>query len=154
MTAKGKVITGGLIIITIAIIMGLFSFLRANHKDGRFVIEAAYKSNCAKQMQMTPKTLNELRKLNVTPDQELKLEFFFYTNTADKAAQFANQIRKLNYEVKHGISAGDDKLFIVTGWTSKMKMSEEVVTAWTKQMCDLGYEYDCEFDGWGTQPEQ
>lgn len=132
--------------------MGLFDFLKPKSNNGQFVSETAFNSNRDKQMQMTPQTLEQLRKLNVTADKELKLEYFFYTNTAEKAEKLATEIGKLNYTVQHGVSAGDKKLFIVTGWTTKMKMSDEVVKQWTKQMCELGYKFDCEFDGWGTDP--
>ncbi len=134
--------------------MGLFDFLKSKTHNGQFVTEKAFYSNRNKQLQMTPQTLDQLRELNVTVDKELKLEYFFYTNTADKAEQFATEIGKLNYSVEHGVSAGDKNLFIVTGWTTKMKMSDEVVKQWTKQMCELSYKFDCEFDGWGTEPDQ
>lgn len=134
--------------------MGLFDFFKSKTNNGQFVSETAFNDNRDKQMQMTPQTLEQLRRLNVTSDKELKLEYFFYTNTADKAEQLASEIVKLNYTVQHGVSAGDKNLFIVTGWTTKMKMSDEVVKQWTKQMCELGYKFDCEFDGWGTDPTQ
>lgn len=134
--------------------MGLFDFLKPKFNIEQFVSETAFIHNRDKQMQMTPQVLEQLRNLNVTPDKELKLEYFFYTNTVDKAAQLAIEIGKLNYTVQHGVSAGDKNLFIVTGWTTKMKMADEVVKQWTKQMCELGYKFDCEFDGWGTDPNQ
>ena len=134
--------------------MGLFDFLKPKFNSGQFVSEGAFKNNQEKQMQMTPQTLEQLRKVNVTNDKELKLEYVFYTNSADKAEQLAIEIGKLSYSVEHGVSAGDTKIFIVTGWTTKMKMADEVVKQWTKQMCELGYKYDCEFDGWGTTPGQ
>lgn len=134
--------------------MGLFDFFKPKSNNGQFVSETAFNENRGRQMQMTPQTLEQLRNLNVTADKELKLEYFFYTNTADKAKQLATEIEKLNYTVQHGVSAGDKNLFIVTGWTTKMKMSDEVVQQWTKQMCELGYKFDCEFDGWGTDPTQ
>ncbi|GEM_PF-441472 len=132
--------------------MGLFDFLKPKSSNGQFVNEASFNSNRDKQMQMMPQTLGELRKLNVTADTELKLEYFFYTNAADKAEQLATEIRKLNYSVQYGVSAGDKKLFIVTGWTTKMKIADEIVKQWTKKMCELGYKFDCEFDGWGADP--
>lgn len=134
--------------------MGLFDFLKPKSNNGQFVSESAFNINRDRQMQMTPQTLDQLRNLNVTADKELKLEYFFYTNTAEKAENLATEIEKLNYTVQHGVSAGDKKLFIVTGWTTKMKMADEVVKQWTKQMCELGYKFDCEFDGWGTDPNQ
>ncbi len=134
--------------------MGIFDFLKPKPSNGIFVTESAFDKNRNKQMQMTPMTIEQLRKLNVTEEKELKLEYFFYTNKAEKAEEFAGEMEKLNYSVKHGASAGNKKLFIITGWTTKMKMENEVVQNWTKQMCELGYKFDCEFDGWGTTPEQ
>jgi regulator of RNase E activity RraB len=153
-TKKKKLIAGIILISTIIIIMGLFDFLKPKSNNAQFVSETSFNSNRTKQMQMTPQTLDQLRKLNVTADKELKLEYFFFTNTDEKAEQLASEIAKLNYTVQHGVSAGDKKLFIVTGWTTKMKMADEVVEQWTKQMCELGYKFDCEFDGWGTEPDQ
>lgn len=134
--------------------MGLFDFWKPKSNDGQFVNETAFNSNRDRQMQMTPQVLDQLRKLNITADKELKLEYFFYTNKAEKAEQLATEIRKLNYTVQYGVSAGDKKLVVVTGWTSRMRMADEVIAEWTRQMCELGYKFDCEFDGWGTDPGQ
>jgi regulator of RNase E activity RraB len=134
--------------------MGLLDFLKPKSNKGQFVSESSFSNNCDLQIQMIPKTLDQLRKINAIDDKELKLEFFFYTNTAYKAEQLAAEIEKLNYTVQHGVSAGDRKLLIVTGWTTKMKMADEVVEEWTKQMCELGFKFDCEFDGWGADPDQ
>ena len=133
--------------------MGLFDFLKKG-ENKQFVSEQAFENNRTKQMQMTPLTMKELRKINVDEDKELKLEYFFYTNTDQKANAFAQELKKLSYEVKSGQSAGDKKLFIITGWTTKMYMENSVVANWTKRMCELGYDFDCEFDGWGTTPNQ
>ncbi|WP_343637353.1 ribonuclease E inhibitor RraB [Fluviicola sp.] len=132
--------------------MGLFNFLKP--KSRPFLNEANFRNSRDTQKHMTPKTLEQLRKIGVNEVSELKLEYFFYTNTADKAELLAAEIAKLGYDVQFGVSASDKKLFIITGWTNKMKMSDEVVTNWTVQMCDLGYQFDCEFDGWGTTPDQ
>jgi regulator of RNase E activity RraB len=135
--------------------MGLFRFFSTKQNGGgKFVTELDFKNKTTKQTQMTPQTMDQLRKINVTEDKELKLEYFFYTNTSDKAQAFATELQKWNYEVKHGQSAGDKKLFIITGWTTKMQMADNVVANWTKQMCELGYKFDCDFDGWGTSPDQ
>lgn len=134
--------------------MGLFDFFKSQSNSGQFVSEGAFSNNCKKQMQMTPQVIDQLRKLNVSEEKELKLEYFFYTNTAEKAESLALEVEKLNYTVAHGVSAGDKKLFIVTGWTAKIKMADDVVVEWTKQMCELGYKFDSEFDGWGTEANQ
>ena len=135
--------------------MGLFDFLKPKQNgNNQFVTEQAFKSNLTKQMQMTPQTMEQLRKIDISADKELKLEYFFYTNNADKAKLFADEIGKLNYEVNYEQSADDNKSFVITGWTTKMKMQDNVVTNWTEEMCELGYKFDCDFDGWGTSPDQ
>ncbi|WP_419700212.1 ribonuclease E inhibitor RraB [Mucilaginibacter sp. NFX135] len=133
--------------------MGLFSFLK-KQSDKQFLSEDTFENSKAKQMSMAPLTMTELRKIEVKDDDYLKLEFFFYTNTDQKANALANELQKLNYEVGFGPSAADKKLFVITGWTTRMQMGDAVVVAWTKQMCELGNDFDCEFDGWGTTPDQ
>lgn len=134
--------------------MGLFDFLKLRSSKDRFVSESDFDNFLNSQLKMTPQTLNELRKLNVTADKELRLEYFFYTNKAGKAERLENEINKLNYGVESGRSQSDRNVFVISGWTTKMKMDDATVKSWTKQMCELGYKFDCEFDGWGTNPDQ
>ena len=134
--------------------MGLFDFLKPKSTDKKFVSESAFNKNLQNQLQMVPQTLDQLRKLNITADKELKLEFFFYTNSLDNAGQLSAELKKLNYQSDHGLAANSKTEYLVNGWTTKMKMSDNVVKDWTKQMCEIGYKYDCEFDGWGTDPGQ
>ena len=155
MTLKSKIIiiSASLIALTL-IIMGLFDIFKSNTSDGKFVSESEFNKNLKSQMGMTPQTLEQLRKIDVNADKELKLEFFFYTNSLDKAAQLSAELKKLNYASDHGLAAGSKTEYLVNGWTTKMKMADEVVKNWTKQMCEIGYKYDCDFDGWGTDPIQ
>jgi regulator of RNase E activity RraB len=148
-----KTIIGIIILTTLIIIfMGFFNFWKP--KNSNYVTEKSFENNCKKQMQMSPMTLKQLRNLKVTEDKELKLEYFFYTNTNEKAELLAKELEKQNYKVEYGVSIGDKKLFIVTGRTTNIIMKEEIVTKWTKEMCEIGYKFDCEFDGWGTEPNQ
>ena len=110
--------------------------------------------DCAKQMAMTPKTVAQLRQYGVTDQTQLRLEYFFYTKMKDKAAGLSEKLSGLGYSSAHDRSASDPKQFVVSGWTTRMAMDEETVLAWTRRMCDLAREHKCEFDGWGTNPEQ
>jgi hypothetical protein len=137
--------------------MGFFSTLfgcKPSNGDGRFQSEAAYVENRTRQLTMTPQTVAQLREYGVTDASQLKLEYFFYTNTKEKAAALAQRLTALGYTGSYDHSASDKKQFVVTGWTSPMKMDEKTVVEWTGRMCDLGHERDCEFDGWGTNPKQ
>jgi hypothetical protein len=132
--------------------MGFFNLF--SNRPRRFVLEADFRKNMAKQMAMTPMTLQQLRKIGVTPDRELKLEYFFYTDSSQKAALLADNLKLRGYEVEQGPSASDKTTQIITGWTVKMTMEDRVVLDWTRDMCELGFSHDCDFDGWGTTPAQ
>jgi hypothetical protein len=152
---KKKLIIGISLTAIIITTMGFFDlFATKQNSDRKYVTEEAYKKNKENQLNMTPETLKQLRDLGVTETKELKLEYFFYTNSVDKAKKLAAEIQKENYKVEYGKSAGDKKLFVITGWTTKMIMSDSIVIDWTNKMCDLGYVFDCDFDGWGTEPDQ
>jgi hypothetical protein len=144
-------------LLTLLTTMGFFSTLfgcNAGGSDNRFQSEAAYAENRTLQLTMTPKTVAQLRKYGVTDTSQLKLEYFFYTNTKEKAAALAQKLTDMGYSGTYNHSASDKKQFIIRGWTSPMKMDDKTVLDWTARMCDAGHEHDCEFDGWGTNPEQ
>lgn len=132
--------------------MGLFNFFKG---DNRFVTEKQYNDNVSRQKKMNAQTIEQLNKYGVTDSSELKLEFFFYTNEQDKASNLAIELKKLNYEIeKADTAAGDKKQWVVSGWSTKMKTDLTTVTKWTTEMCKLGFDHDCDFDGWGTLPDR
>lgn len=133
--------------------MGLFNLFKSSN-SAQFVSEKQFEENLQNQLRMAPQTLQQLKEYKVTEDTQLKLEFFFYTNANDKASQLTEALKALGYDVDFGEAARDKKLLIVTGWTVKIKMDELTVLKWTEDMTRLGYKYDAEFDGWGTNPQQ
>jgi len=140
---------------TLIIILMFSSILSLFGKTpGRYVSESAFSENRTKQTVMAPQTMAQLRKYGVTDETELKLEFFFYTNTETKASELADALKKKGYAVERKPAAHDKALQVITGWTAKMKMTDAIVIGWTREMCELGYASDCEFDGWGTNPKQ
>src|SRR5438067_5195330 len=92
-------------------------------KSSSFIDEAGHSANKARQVQGVPSVMSQLRKLGVTDQSSLKLEFFFYTNAGDKAAGLADALRDLQYEVRHGTGAGKTNQFVVTGWTQPIRMT-------------------------------
>jgi len=120
----------------------------------RFISEQQHKDNLDSQLSMSPQTVDQLRDYGVTEDKHLKLEYFFYTNTPVKAKNLSEELSSFGYSSEFGDSANDDSIKVITGWTSPVSMSTEAVMAWTSKMCRLGYSHDCEFDGWGTNPDQ
>jgi regulator of RNase E activity RraB len=120
----------------------------------QFRSESAQKANLDKQLEMLPRTIQELRTWGVTSSDELQLECFFYTDTQAKATELEEALKHLGYSPKVEPSASDPVLLLVTGWTSKMKIEDSVVSSWVQRMCRLGTDHDAEFDGWGTNPNQ
>lgn len=113
-----------------------------------------FKGNLITQCKLALHTLGILRQYGVQDDNELKLEFFFYSKTKNKAELLATSLKGLSYEVEVGKSAGDESLFLINGWTTNMKLDDFTVQSWIKQMCRLGFKHDCQFDGWGTMVDQ
>ena len=135
--------------------MGFLTGLFGGHAEaGPYHGPVQFQQNLALQVRMTPQTLEQLRKHGVSDDSMLRLEYFFYTDDKDKAAALHRALAKLGYEGKFERSASTDSAFVITGWTTPVRMDEESAVSWTIQMCKLGYEYDAEFDGWGTNPKQ
>lgn len=137
--------------------MGFFSKLFGSgqrDENGRFLAPELFAQKRSQQLAMTPQTIAQLRTLGVSKTTPLRLEFFFFTNAEKKAAALANSLGNLGYTVSFGASESDDKLFVVTGWTLPIAMEDQGVLDWTAHMCNVGFEHDCEFDGWGTTPEQ
>jgi hypothetical protein len=82
---------------------------------------------------------------------ESPVEFFFYTDTEDKANNLVIELVKLKYEV-YGIHppANDIQDWSIIGATIPLMMNEQEMTKCCEKMNRLGYETDCRFDGWGT----
>lgn len=123
-------------------------------ENERYITEADFNRNLQMRMQILPYLLAMIRRFKVTEDKMISLDFFFYTNTADKAQQLVTALKALSYYVKPYTFDEEEKTYEVTGWTNKMELTDDVIQAWVQQMSELGYKYDCEFDGWGTYPNQ
>lgn len=136
--------------------MGIWSSLfgksRSKGADAQFVTSEAVAASCTNQVAMLPQTLANLRDCGVAETSALKLEFFFYTNAHSKAQGLRDALRARRYVVE--CEPTDDDLYVITGWSQPVAMSEPVTASWTKEMAGLGLEHDCAFDGWGTTPEQ
>jgi hypothetical protein len=129
--------------------MGLFS-----KKPSPFVSEAAFDQTLRMQTTLSPQTVQELRKYGVTDTSLLKLEYFFYTNSRENGLQLANDLRAQGYSADCRPGANQDGLFVITGWTTPLRMNTETVVKWTESMCRAGFAHDYDFDGWGTDPHQ
>ena len=134
---------------------GLTALLGCGSKSAdRFLSASDHESNVSKQVEMAPLTMEKLREHGVRPESQLRLEYFFYTDSVAKAVELERALLDLGYSSELDLSASDDGTYIVTGWTPKMPMDDGTVVDWIRSMCEVGYGGDANFDGWGTNPNQ
>lgn len=98
---------------------------------------------------MSAATIAGLRQHSVTEDKHQKIEYFFYTDTRQKATDFA-AILNTHYTGATVSQQPQQKEFMISGWTNEISMTDSSIAYWINHMCELGYKYDCDFDGWGT----
>jgi regulator of RNase E activity RraB len=132
--------------------MGIFDFHKP--KDIRYVSKEALKANLQKQDEALANILGVIKKNSLTDTNQRCLEYFFYTNTYEKAKLLAEELQKKEYSAAYRESGYKKNQFVITGWTRKISIEDNALSAWVKEMCELGYKYDCEFDGWGTDVDQ
>ena len=128
--------------------MGLRALLTGRPR--RFVTSEHLRKNLDRQKPANAEILAKLAELGVSSQDELPLEYFFYTDSAHKGRALATDLRRLGYRAKSEPSPSNGRQTVVTGWTTPVLMSEPVVNGWTRHMCQLGYHFDCDFNGWGT----
>ena len=118
-------------------------------KNLQFVSEEDFKNNLESQDSKVTRTLGVMSAFNLKAKEKLEIDFFFYTDTSEKAERFAAALKELDFESSWYKPINDRNLYSITCWTDKIDNDEELLTYWTKHLCQLGYKYDCEFDGWG-----
>jgi hypothetical protein len=124
--------------------MGIFDKLYGSTRPSDpYRTEEQFETNLARQIAMTRQVLAQHREYE---DRELRLEFFFYTNTSANAEALNSKLVELGYDSRSGQSAGDPALFMTTGWTTPIRTEEATVVRWIETMCRLGFAHDAEFD--------
>ena len=120
----------------------------------RYLSTDRHHVNVQKQLEDAPRVLEELSKHGVSSESSYRLEFYFYTNSPDHSNALSNELKDMGYRSQSGPSSYDKRLFVIIGWSSPIPLDTPEVLKWVEEMCELGYEHDCEFDGWGTLVDQ
>lgn len=123
-------------------------------KRARFIDQASFEKNLESQTAMAPQTVAQLHGLGVRSGAPLRLEYFFYADSPEAGEALARALVGKGYSSECRPSGDGSPLLCITGWSTPISIDERTVVAWTAEMCRIGYEHDCEFDGWGTNPEQ
>ncbi|OEC35814.1 Regulator of ribonuclease activity B [Pseudomonas cuatrocienegasensis] len=119
-----------------------------------FISDQQHKENLELQLSMSPQTLEQLYEYGVSSSQSLKLEYFYYTNEQNKALSLSEPLVSLGYTSEFRQLEDAPGIYLITGWSTPVQATSDKINEWTAYMCSLGFKHDCEFDGWGTNPEQ
>ena len=133
----------------------LFNLFKSKpKKPGRFLsVQEAKEDLVPGQIASNYPLLEVLKQHGVTDNDQLKLEFAFFTNDIHKGENLKKALSiRADYQVDHLIRV--KKLWRLTGWSNKIKMDIDSINHWTFDMCKIGFDNDCKFDGWGTFPEK
>jgi len=92
--------------------------------------------------------LERLYNDGVNPIDELPIEFVFITDTNDKANKLKQSLL-LKYTTYNDLRVEQtDVYWEVHGITNVIKMDIDNINKWNEAMWDIGYNHDCQLDGW------
>lgn len=128
--------------------MGLFNIFKSKN----YISEKKLNEIIKQHSNTNPQTIYQLSLYGVKDTTELKIEFFFNSDTKEKLVKLESELLKKNYS-KTKIEKIDN-IWSLNGWTTKLNMTQKNINIWTTEMCKIGFNFDCEFDGWGTNPNQ
>ncbi|MBZ0098564.1 MAG: ribonuclease E inhibitor RraB [Taibaiella sp.] len=123
-------------------------------KKGQYQTKVDIERNKNRQRYGASRVPELLGMLTDLDNKEFPVEYFFFANTEQKASVLANALSKMGYTVYgYAPCAHNKSLYSICGCTPKMKITGNVMSNWAEQMCELEFDYDCKFDGWGTSPD-
>ena len=112
--------------------MGLIDiFFNIPRAKGQFVSAKAYNINRSKLLNIPSEVLEQLHNVEKQVQKEIKLEYTFYTNTAEKAGRLAFEIEKLGYNkddyMLSGINAAQSPITFLYQQFSRTERSKRQV---------------------------
>jgi hypothetical protein len=91
---------------------------------------------------------SKTKEFGIKKSKSQSIEFFFYADSKTKAIKLKKILEeKYTYRV-NGIKKSDNKWSII-GYTPIMPTKTSTIQKWAKEMIELAFEYEIEFDGWG-----
>jgi hypothetical protein len=120
--------------------------------DPRMNNRTDYQQVLALQLAMTEQTLARLLELGLTPETEVRLDFFYHAANQEKASALHQLLcEQTDYDVEVASSGRFLlKKWSVCGQTQLTTVSPEILEGWISWMVAAGQECECVFDGWGT----
>jgi hypothetical protein len=84
----------------------------------------------------------------ITSADKLKIEFVFITDTEEKAQKLKYYL-SFHYTTYNDLEVAEtEDLWEVRGITDPIEMHIDKINQWNEAMWDIGYDHDCQLDGW------
>jgi len=111
-----------------------------------------FQENLANQLEMNKKTFAKLVANGLTPETEVRLEFYYVAESELSATELSGLLSsETDYEVAVVPPNESESTWLVTGNTNPTVLSLEILDQWVDWMVTAGKEHNCQFDGWGTE---
>lgn len=120
-------------------------------EGSRFLRRKDFYKKHLPQQKATQKALAIIDQISTESEVSREVDFFFYTNSLEKAKKLSTLLQDLGYEVYEPQNSGEK--ISVSGSTCPIPIDEKPFLEWVEKMNDLGYTCDCDFDGWGMGSE-
>lgn len=118
----------------------------------RFVTQELYEKNLERQLTTNKLIVQRLTELGVREGQTILLDFSFYAIDLPNLKLLEQTLQEMNYtelQIKNS-SHNQTEFYLLRGKTTPIEFGENSINEWVKDMIAIGFKYDCEFDGWGT----
>ena len=109
-----------------------------------------FEKNYEEQLNMFEGTWEAFKQNGVNEDTKLVLDFSYVTPRKDSANALSSALTNYDTQVsQQGFLMW--KKWYIEGSTSAMEAKYEELKSWLEEMIKTGWEFDCEFDGFGAQ---
>ena len=109
---------------------------------------SGYEHNFKHQLEVLDVTWEQFVANGVNDDSELILDIMYLAPNKEAATSLSNALEDYQTETKsEGLFK---KKWFVEGATHPTSISKEILVQWLGFMISKGWEYDCEFDGFGA----
>jgi hypothetical protein len=129
--------------------MSLFEFEGIQLDPDRFVTEEAFEDCLEEQETIAQFAIEHYTMIGQEKGTELDVDFYFSTNTKEKAEIFLGEMAKRGFHGCLSTPRPPDNLYSVVLTKTKVAITENNLTILAREMCKIGYVFDCSFDSWG-----
>ncbi len=121
-------------------------------KDNSFILDYKRPKIIKTELNYTENKFGEF-KLKNNESKKISLLFFYISDKKDKTDKLCKELIEIEkYKILHKINAPSQYSFIA-GISEPIAYNLKDLLSWTEFMVNLGFTFDCEFDGWKIENE-